>query len=110
MFLQERKNEMEELKTITPTEVQEKIKAGCILELIDVREDYEVAEGMIKGAKHIPMGEIPANLEYFNKGKEYIFICRSSRRSESVCLYMEDKGYKVQNMVGGMLEWKGETV
>jgi rhodanese-related sulfurtransferase len=101
---------MEELKTITPEVLQKKIEAGEKLELIDVREDYEVAQGMIIGAKHIPMGEIPAHLGYFDKKKEYIFICRSSRRSESVCRYMQEHGYKVRNMVGGMLEWKGKTV
>ncbi|NRD76183.1 rhodanese-like domain-containing protein [Bacillus sp. BRMEA1] len=100
---------MEEIKIITPVELQKKLEAGEKLELVDVREDEEVAEGMIPGAKHIPMGEIPANLNYFDKNKEYIFICRSSRRSENVCYYLQDQGYKVRNMIGGMLDWHGET-
>lgn len=29
------------------------------LEIIDVREDDEVAEGIIPGAKHIKLGDIP---------------------------------------------------
>jgi len=100
---------MEEIQIITPEELQKKLEAGEKLELVDVREDEEVAEGMIPGAKHIRMGEIPAHLDYFDKDKEYIFICRSSRRSENVCYYLQDQGYKVRNMIGGMLEWKGET-
>ena len=55
------------------------------------------------------MGEIPANLDYFDKDKEYIFICRSSARSGNVCYYLQEQGYKVRNMVGGMLAWPGET-
>ncbi|MDP4085936.1 MAG: rhodanese-like domain-containing protein [Bacillota bacterium] len=101
---------MEEIKTITPEELQKKLEAGESLELVDVREDFEIEQGIIKEAKHIPMGEIPANLDYFDKNKEYIFICRSGRRSESVCQYMKDHGYKVRNMVGGMMNWKGKTV
>jgi rhodanese-related sulfurtransferase len=101
---------VEEINTITPEELEKKIEAGEKLELVDVREDFEVAEGMIQGVKHIPMGEIPANLEYFDKNKEYIFICRSSRRSEGVCQFMQEHGFKVRNMVGGMLEWKGRMV
>jgi rhodanese-related sulfurtransferase len=101
---------MGELNIITPEELKKKLGAGEKPELVDVREDYEVEQGMIPGAKHIPMAEIPANLSYFDKNKEYIFICRSSRRSENVCLYMQDQGYKVRNMIGGMLEWTGETV
>ncbi|WML45716.1 rhodanese-like domain-containing protein [Neobacillus sp. PS3-40] len=101
---------MEEIKIITPEELEKKIEVGEKLELVDVREEYEVEQGMITGAKHIPMGEIPENLAYFDKNKEYIFICRSSRRSENVCHYMQDQGFMVRNMIGGMLEWKGKTV
>ncbi|MDR6122014.1 rhodanese-related sulfurtransferase [Bacillus sp. SLBN-46] len=100
---------MEEIKIITPEELQKKLEAGEKLELVDVREDEEVAEGMIHGAKHIRMGDIPANLDYFDKDKEYIMICRSSRRSENVCYYLQEQGYKVRNMIGGMLNWTGET-
>ncbi|AIM15948.1 MULTISPECIES: rhodanese-like domain-containing protein [Neobacillus] len=101
---------MEEIKTITPEELKKKLEAGEKLEMVDVREDHEVAMGMIPGAKHIRMSDIPDNLDYFDKDKEYIFICRSSARSGNVCQYLQDKGYKVRNMVGGMLEWEGETV
>lgn len=100
---------MEEIQIITPEELQKKLEAGEKLELVDVREDEEVASGMIPGAKHIRMGDIPASLDYFDKNKEYIFICRSSRRSENVCHYLQDQGYKVRNMAGGMLAWTGDT-
>jgi rhodanese-related sulfurtransferase len=100
---------MENLEIITPEELQKKLEAGEKLDLVDVREDEEVAAGMIPGAKHIRMGDIPATLDYFDKNKEYIFICRSSRRSENVCYYLQDQGYKVRNMIGGMLAWQGET-
>ncbi|PMX94810.1 rhodanese-like domain-containing protein, partial [Pseudomonas sp. MPR-R5A] len=29
--------------------------------------------------------------------------------SGQVCHYMQEQGYKVRNMVGGMLDWSGET-
>ncbi|MFD4816712.1 rhodanese-like domain-containing protein [Peribacillus butanolivorans] len=101
---------MEEIKIITTEEVEAKLEAGEAMELVDVREDEEVQEGMIEGAKHIRMNDIPANLDYFDKEKEYIFICRSGRRSENVCHYLQEQGYKVTNMVGGMLEWDGEVI
>ena len=100
---------MEKLEIITPEQLQKKLENGEKLELVDVREDDEVAEGMIPGAKHIRMGDIPANLDYFDKDKEYILICRSSRRSENVSYYLQEQGYKVRNMIGGMLAWSGET-
>ncbi|MEN8701374.1 rhodanese-like domain-containing protein [Bacillus infantis] len=100
---------MENIEIITTEELEQLLKEGKKLELVDVREDEEVEQGMIPGAKHIRMGDIPANMDYFDDKKEYIFICRSGRRSENVCYYMQDQGFKVRNMAGGMLEWKGET-
>ncbi|PLR98201.1 rhodanese-like domain-containing protein [Bacillus sp. T33-2] len=100
---------MDDIKTITTQQLQKRLEAGEKLEIVDVREDEEVATGMVPGAKHIRMGDIPDNLEYFDKDKEYILICRSSRRSANVCHYLQDQGYKVRNMVGGMLEWEGEV-
>ncbi|MFC5733517.1 rhodanese-like domain-containing protein [Cytobacillus gottheilii] len=94
---------------ITTEELEQKLKAGEKLELIDVREDEEVAGGIIPGAKHIRMGTIPENLDQLDKEKEYIFICRSGGRSANVCHYLQDQGYKVVNMKGGMLDWSGET-
>ncbi|WP_043934055.1 rhodanese-like domain-containing protein [Bacillus sp. EB01] len=100
---------MEEIKTISPEELEKKLEAGEKLEVIDVREDEEVAYGMIPGAKHIKMGEIPESMDQLDKDKEYIFVCRSGRRSLNVCHYLQDQGYKVVNMEGGMLSWEGEV-
>jgi rhodanese-related sulfurtransferase len=99
---------MEPIEIITPEELKQKLEAGEVLELVDVREDEEVAFGIVPGARHIRMGTIPENLDQFDKEKEYIFICRSGNRSANVCYYMRDQGFKVRNMVGGMLEWTGE--
>ncbi|MBM7660468.1 rhodanese-related sulfurtransferase [Bacillus mesophilus] len=93
---------------MTTAELQEKLAKGENLELIDVREDEEVAQGVIPGVKHIPMGQIPERMSELDPEKEYIFICRSGRRSENVCYYLQDQGYKCVNMVGGMLEWEGD--
>lgn len=101
---------MESIEIITTDELEKRLAAGDKLELVDVREDEEVAQGMIPGAQHIRMMTIPEKLDYFDKEKEYIFICRSGGRSENVCYYLQDQGYKVRNMIGGMLNWSGETI
>lgn len=100
---------MSELKTITAQEVQQKLEAGEKLNLIDVREDDEVAEGMIPEATHIPMGNVAMHLDDLDDANEYILICRSGKRSENVGWFLHDHGYKVVNMTGGMLEYNGET-
>ncbi|NLP51399.1 rhodanese-like domain-containing protein [Bacillus sp. RO1] len=100
---------MSEIQTITTDELKKKLDAGEELYLVDVREDEEIEMGKIKQAEHIRMGDIPENLDKLDKNKEYIVICRSGRRSENVCHYLQDQGYKVRNMVGGMLEWEGDV-
>ena len=101
---------MAEINIITPKELETKLEAGEKLEIVDVREQEEVQVGMIEGAKHIPMGEIPARLDEFDKDKEYIFVCRSGGRSGNVCHFMQEQGFKVVNMIGGMLDWTGEVI
>jgi rhodanese-related sulfurtransferase len=97
---------MDPFDIITPAEIKERLKSGEKLNLIDVREDEEVALGMIPGAKHIPMGEIPVRHEEIDTTNEIIFICRSGNRSGRVCEYLHTLGYKgLKNMTGGMLEW-----
>ena len=106
---QERVLELDRIEEITTDELQKKLEAGEKPELVDVREDEEVASGMIPGARHIRMGTIPENLDKFNKDTEYIIICRSGNRSGNVCHYMQEQGYKVRNMAGGMMNWQGKT-
>jgi rhodanese-related sulfurtransferase len=100
---------MGDIPVITTDELQQKLEAGENLELVDVREDEEVAAGMIPGSRHIKMMDIPNRLNELDREKEYIFICRSSARSGNVCHYLQDQGYKVRNMIGGMLEWRGKV-
>ncbi len=97
------------VKTITAEELQKRLESGETLFLVDVREDEEVAYGKIPEAVHIKMGDIPSKLDFFDKENEYIFICRSGMRSERVCEYLQEQGYKVVNMEGGMLNWNGEV-
>jgi len=97
------------MKSITPEEVQKKIDAGEQLYVIDVREDDEVATGIIPGAQHIALGSIESRQQELDKSKEYIMVCRSGGRSGKACEYLEEQGYNVTNMSGGMLEWQGEV-
>ena len=46
--------EMDPVEFITTDELKQQLDAGEKFELVDVREDEEVAEGMIPGAKTYP--------------------------------------------------------
>ncbi|WP_077297662.1 rhodanese-like domain-containing protein [Virgibacillus pantothenticus] len=102
---------MVRVKELTPEEVEKKLAENDgIIELIDVREDDEVAQGKIPEITHIPLQQIPEKTEQLDKTKQYIMVCRSGRRSEKAAAYLQEQGFNVTNMVGGMLEWKGEVI
>lgn len=98
------------MKTITTTELQEKIESGVPVQLIDVREDEEVAAGMVPEAKHIVLGTLPERVDEIDATQPVHIICRSGRRSEMACEFLESQGIEAINVEGGMLNWDGETI
>ena len=97
----------EQIATITPEEVKRRIEQGERLNVIDVREDEEVAAGTIPGALHIPLGQLPERYGEIPRTGEIIVICRSGNRSGRACEYLQAIGLTgLKNMVGGMLAWE----
>lgn len=98
------------MKELTAKQVEELVTEGNqFLNIIDVREDEEVASGMIPAAKHIPLGSIESRMGELDKTKEYIMVCRSGGRSGQASQFLESQGFKVINMTGGMMSWEGPT-
>lgn len=96
------------MKQMTATELQALLQSGVKPLMIDVREAHELANGMIEGAIHIPMNDVPARLEEFTSHQEQtvVLICRSGKRSAQVGQFMEHVGFKdVINLDGGMNDW-----
>ncbi|MCS7203158.1 MAG: rhodanese-like domain-containing protein [Thermodesulfovibrio sp.] len=64
--------------------------------IIDVRDVEEVQEGMLKGAKNIPVQEIESRLNEIPKDKEIITHCATGLRAEMAYNILKEKGYKVR--------------
>lgn len=97
------------MKTIDPQEVQARLEAGEQLNIIDVREADEVAEGKIPQAIHIPLGLVEFKMNELDKNKEYLVVCHAGGRSARAVQFLESQGYNATNVNGGMLAWEGET-
>ncbi|MFD2628944.1 rhodanese-like domain-containing protein [Oceanobacillus kapialis] len=101
---------MAEIKEVSPQALRERLNnKEENLEVIDVREDEEVAQGIIPQAKHIPLQEVPDSLSELDQDKHYVMVCRSGRRSMRAATHLKEQGYDVSNMAGGMLEWEGDV-
>ncbi|MFC4902532.1 rhodanese-like domain-containing protein [Kocuria oceani] len=75
-------------------------------QVLDVREDFEVADGMIPGAVHIPMGQLNARLAELEQARPVIVVCRSGNRSARVAEALNAAGYSADTMAGGMIAWQ----
>lgn len=96
------------MKEITAQQLEKLLKEDKEIKVIDVREPFEVKFGKVPGAINIPLEQLVSNLDQLEKDKEYILICRSGSRSGMVGQYLAAHGYKMVNVMDGMLGWRGE--
>jgi rhodanese-related sulfurtransferase len=80
---------------------------GPSVVLLDVREDDEWQRGHAAGARHIPMGEVPARLGEIDPDAQLYVVCAAGGRSLRVSRYLVRNGYAPVNVNGGMLAWAG---
>lgn len=76
------------------------------VQLVDVREPNEWAEGHIHGAVLIPLGELPVRMRELDPAKPVVVVCRSGNRSGRATQFLMQQGFQdVKNLAGGMLAW-----
>lgn len=95
---------------ITAEELKQRLANGETPVIIDVREDWEYQETNIAGAKNIPLGALPQQLEDLEdlKEQEVIVHCRSGARSATAKAFMQQQGFaNVRNLLGGILAYNG---
>ncbi len=73
--------------------------------LLDVREHDEWQRGHADGARHIPMGEVPARIGEIDPGAKLFVVCHLGGRSLRVAHYLAQHGYTPVNVSGGMQAW-----
>lgn len=95
------------MKQLTTRQVEKMMREQSV-EIIDVREAFEVHFGTIPGSKNIPLAQIEQRLQEFNKKTTYIIICHSGSRSGAVANFLNAHGYDAYNMAGGLINWRGE--
>jgi len=97
------------MKTIGVAELNQKLKNGEKIHLVDVRETFEHDEFNIGGIL-LPLGEIrmgdTEKIDHL-KDEEVFLYCRSGNRSGQAALILETMGFSnLTNVVGGMLAWQ----
>jgi len=81
------------------------------VQIVDVRErdEFDGPLGRIRGAKLIPLGELPGRLGELARGRPVVTVCRSGARSGQASVLLARAGFDdVANLAGGMLRWRSE--
>jgi len=73
--------------------------------LLDVRERDEWLAGHAPQATHIPMSELGERLTELPDEQRLLALCRSGNRSGQVTAALQERGYRITNVCGGMKSW-----
>lgn len=98
------------MKDIHIHALEDQLASGENLEIIDVREPYELEQGHIPGVINIPLGDLPASLSELKKDTRYYFICLTGARSQTAVSWLDNQGYDVVNVSGGMMAYTGQVI
>src|SRR5918994_6118116 len=85
-----------EILETTPEQVHERVERGDKPLLLDVREDDEVRNGVVPGARHLSRAHFESRAEDVLKDKsaEVIVYCASGVRSAFAVKTLQELGYE----------------
>lgn len=97
------------MKHLSVSELKNLLTENNDIVLLDVREDWEMEVCQVENSMHIPMGNIPAQIEQLDKDKTIAVMCHHGMRSQQVCSYLESQGFSnLFNVSGGIDAWAKE--
>ena len=103
--------EVQEVNTITTLELK-KLLSKDKIQLIDVRTQREVKQGLIETALFIDFSDkdfLTKVNRAVNKKRSVYLYCRSGNRSGKATKMLLENGFEVYNVIGGYTKWKKEN-
>ena len=95
---------------ITPRRLDQRLKAGEAISVIDVREPYEWAIARIGDARLIPLNSLPQAVNSLARDANIVVYCHHGARSDAAAQWLGDQGFtSVLNLVGGIDRWSLEV-
>jgi len=78
-------------------------------QLLDVRSETEVSDGMIEGAKHLYVGHVLAEIDTLPRNVHYTVMCASGARATVAASVLLSQGFnRVDVFMGSMGAWRSE--
>lgn len=101
-------NAQDEKSVLSPQEFSNKIAATPDAQLIDVRTPGEFQGGFIAGALNVDWNgdSFDKQVAELDQSKPVLVYCLSGGRSAAAANHLRDKGFKVYELDGGMMQWR----
>jgi hydroxyacylglutathione hydrolase len=91
---------------LTPQAFNERLAELSDIQIVDVRNPGEVAEGIIEGAITIPVGQLPARIDELDVTRPTVVYCAGGYRSSVAASLMRQRGFvDVSDVLGGYGAW-----
>ena len=107
-------NQDRSASTITVQETHTLMQSDTTHLLLDVRtpQEWSGSSGHLQGAILIPLQELEERIKELDPHQEKTIIayCRSGNRSGTAARILKEHGFKVVNMLGGMMEWNADRL
>jgi adenylyltransferase/sulfurtransferase len=99
------------MEEITATELKQRLDKGDDIQIIDVREDNEVAIGRIPNSVHIRLAEVLNRMNEIDPNRETVVHCKMGGRSARAIDALQRSGFKGKliNLKGGITGWSDEV-
>jgi adenylyltransferase/sulfurtransferase len=96
--------------TITPAELEERLRGGDAPLVVDVREPGEYELARVEGARLLPLSRFDEWAATLDPERETVFMCHHGVRSGQVCAFLARRGFaKLHNLAGGIDQWSREV-
>ena len=87
-------------------ELHARLKAGEAVQVVDVREPWELEAARLSGTIDLPMSTLPKGLCHLDQEKSLVVLCHHGGRSLQVARWLRQQGYvRAQSLRGGLDVW-----
>ena len=101
-YLVEHQDRAQRASRMTPARMFEILSTDEDVQLVDIRNEGELVNGVVDGAKHIPLAQIPSRYAELDPTKPIVLHCAGGYRSSVGASWLRNHGYAdVSDVLGG---------
>ncbi|MCT2292718.1 ThiF family adenylyltransferase [Janibacter hoylei] len=94
---------------VSPADLADQLSGAHAPFVLDVRDAYELASGIVPGAVHIPVPTLtgdPASSDALPTDRDIVLVCHSGARARLAATTLRARGFEHLHVLdGGMLAW-----